>query len=284
MDDLTRSNTINFLSSMPTPGFVPFSFSQLTDCDVKKSILSMTSSAFGTDSISRNMILPILDFLVPIITKILNNSLSTGSFPSEWKNSQVIPLPKKANPVSFSDYRPISILPFLSKVLERLVHRQLNDFLTNNNLLNQFQSGFRPGHSTTTALVKISDDIRLGIESQNVTILTLLDFSNAFNNVDHHILLRVLSSLNISPTVIDWFRSYLHGRRQCVRVGNTTSNWCDIFAGVPQGGVLSPLLFSVYLIIFNYISPIISLSPVCRRSPNLFSDFHWISPIRCCCN
>ncbi|KAA5578034.1 hypothetical protein F3G14_18905, partial [Acinetobacter baumannii] len=137
--------------------------------------------------------------------------------------------------------RPISILPFLSKVLERLIHNQLSSFLNSHDLLNPFQSGFRPGHSTVTALVKITDDIRLGMENGQLTVLTLLDFSNAFNTVDFDILLAVLRSFNISPTVIEWFRNYLYGRRQCVRLGESISSWCNTSAGVPQGGVLSPL-------------------------------------------
>ena len=247
IDDVTKTSSINYLSSLPTPKHTAFNFTQFSDCDVKKSIISISSNAVGADSISRNMILPLLDFLTPLITNILNNSISNCSFPVEWKRAHIIPLPKKLNPISFADYRPISILPFLSKVLERLVHRQLSCFLTTNNLLNPVQSGFRPGHSTTTALVKISDDIRLGMENRQATILTLLDFSNAFNSVDHDILLSRLGSLNISPTAIEWLRSYLRGRQQCVRVNDMSSTWRDITAGVPQGGVLSPLLFSVFI-------------------------------------
>ncbi|KAA5652462.1 hypothetical protein F3G58_32585, partial [Pseudomonas aeruginosa] len=104
------------------------------------------------------------------------------------------------------------MLPFLSKVLERLIHNQLNEFLTRNQLLNPYQSGFRPGHSTVTALVNITDAIRLGMESGKLTVLALLDFSNAFGTVDFDILLAILSSINISPTVVGWFRSYLSRR------------------------------------------------------------------------
>lgn len=123
--------------------------------------------------------------------------------------------------------------------------------------MNPFQSGFRRGHSTTTALTKITDDIRKGMDSGLVTVLSLLDFSNAFNNVDFDILLAVLRSLSISPTAIDWFHSYLFGRRQRIRIDDTYSSWCDLTAGVPQGGVLSPLLFAIFI---NSISHTLSSS------------------------
>ncbi|KAG7300576.1 hypothetical protein JYU34_014871 [Plutella xylostella] len=203
------------------------------------------------------MIVPILNIILPIITHILNSSIISSTFPTLWKEAQIIPLPKKHNPSSFSDYRPISILPFLSKVLEKLVHRQLSGFLIRNNLMNPFQSGFRPGHSTVTALVKITDDIRQGMENGKLTILSLLDFSNAFNTVNFDILLGILRSLNISPTVIGWFQSYLHGRQQRIRIDDSFSKWCSTSAGVPQGGVLSPLLFAIFI---NSISENLSSS------------------------
>lgn len=242
-----KLKTLYYLSSLPTPDYTPFVFGQLSDCDVERSLLSISSNALGTDNISRAMIMPILDILLPTITFLFNNSLSSGIFPHIWKEAFIIPLPKKNIPTVFSDYRPISILPFLSKALEKLVHQQLNLFLSKNNLLNPLQSGFRAGHSTTTALVKISDDIRFGMDSSELTVLTLLDFSNAFNTVDFDILLQLMTSLNISPTAIEWFRSYLVGRRQRIRINDSLSSWCSTSAGVPQGGVLSPLLFALFI-------------------------------------
>ncbi|XP_059046959.1 uncharacterized protein LOC131842445 [Achroia grisella] len=152
MDIDDKTSTISYLSSLPTPNYSPFVFNQFTECDVKKSIMAISSSAVGVDCISRNMILPILDQILSIICHILNHSVITSVYPKIWKEAQIIPRPKKANPASRSDFRPICILPFLSKVLERLIHNQFTSFLNKKNLINPLQSGFRPGHSITTAL------------------------------------------------------------------------------------------------------------------------------------
>jgi hypothetical protein len=182
-DSKVKNNTLKLINSLPSFNCDPFLFSQFSDSDVKKAFMTISFSAVGCDSISRKMLLPILDDILPLLSYILNFSITTGVFPSIWKDAKLIPLPKKPNPLTFSKYRPISILRFLSKVLERLVHWQINNFLHSNNFLNPFQSGFRLGHSTATALVKITEDIRSGIENGDVTLLILLDFIIFINTI-----------------------------------------------------------------------------------------------------
>lgn len=255
LDNVSKASTIANLAAKPLPLCPVFNFDPVNESDVKKHVLSISSAAIGSDGVCSRMILPILSELLPILTHIFNFSLSSSSFPAAWKMAYVIPHPKIPNASSPCHFRPISILPFLSKVLEHIVHFQLSNFLRSNCLLHPYQSGFRPGHSTVTALIRVTDDIRKAIDEKKLTILVLLDFSNAFNSVDFDVLIRVLASLNISSSALDWIRSYLENRSQSVISGELRSEWIDLYAGVPQGGVLSPLLFSSFI---NTITDIVT--------------------------
>ena len=144
-------------------------------------------------------------------------------------------------------YRTISNLPVISKLLERLVTRQLTDFLQSANLLPSLQSGFRPGHSTETAALQVFSDILEAVDSGDVAALVLLDLSAAFDTVDHAILCRRLQvSYGLGGSVLDWLRSYLHGRSQYVRRGTLRSPRTWLTCGVSQGSVLGPILFILY--------------------------------------
>ena len=243
--DITKVSE-RYLNMLPVSNEV-FNISNVDLISVKRSINSVKSNSIGHDSISTKMLIPVLDFIVPIITNIFNSSILDSIFPSCWKVAYVTPLPKVLKPCSVSDFRPISILPILSKALEKIVYEQVVNFLTRNNLLDLFQSGFRKLHSTTTALLRITEDIRLGFGRGEITIMVSLDFSKAFDCVVHDILLSKLASLNFSELSIKWFKSYLSERKHCVKNSNKFSKWCDIECGVPQGSVLGPLLYSLYI-------------------------------------
>ena len=146
---------------------------------------------------------------------------------------------------SILKYRPVSILPVLSKVLEKAVNKQLREFLERSGILFEYQSGFRGGHSTDTCLINLTDRIRSETEKGNVTGMVMIDLQKAFDTCDHSILLRKLSKMGI--TSVDWFRSYLSDRRQCVQVGDVCSSFLDIKCGVPQGSILGPTLFLCYI-------------------------------------
>lgn len=224
-----------------------FNFSYITPEDVTKALNRISTKAVGVDGINITLLKRIINIILPTVTHVFNASLMTSTYPTLWKQAIIRPLPKNNTPTTNNDYRPISILPTLSKALERIVHRQFSDYLREHHILDDYQSGFRTGHSTTSALLKINEDIREATDQRKLTILTLLDFSKAFDTVDIDILICKLKRLNCSGSVISWFDSYLRERQQCVLVGDRFSSWRFGRAGVPQGSILGPLLFSIYI-------------------------------------
>ena len=211
----------------------------------------MKSSSTPADALPSRFLKEASTFLSPDILTIFNKSLSSGVFPSTFKSAIVQPLLKKPNldTSDFNNFRPISKLPFLSKALEKVVYSQILSFLNNNTLFELFQSGFRSNHSTETALLKVLNDIRMNSDVGHCTVLVLLDLSAAFDTIDHNILLdRLENWVGVKGTALDWFRSYLQNRTFAVSMGTASSKYADLTCGVPQGSILGPLLFCIYLL------------------------------------
>lgn len=190
-----------------------------------------------------------LDVLIISITQIINTSLSESHVPPALKQALVRPVIKKSNldRDTLTNYRPISNLPFISKTLERVVSKQLTTYLQDNHLFNHLQSAYRKHHSTETALLRVHNDILIALDSGYEVILLLIDFSSAFDTIDHQILLnRLHSKFGITGPALAWFESYLSHRTQSVIVNNTKSSPSVLQYGVPQGSVLGPLLFTLY--------------------------------------
>ena len=229
---------------------VPFSFfRQVSEDEVKQIILKSPSKSCELDALPTALLKESLSDVLPSITKIINVSLSSSIVPPSFKDAIVNPLLKKLgiDQNQFNNYRPVSNLSFLSKILEKVVFSQLMEHIIKNNLRQKFQSAYRMFHSTETALLRVFNDLINALDNGNVCVLTLLDLSAAFDTIDHDILLsRLETSFGISGSVHAWFKSYLSNRTNRVKVGDNYSETTVLEFGVPQGSVLGPILFTLY--------------------------------------
>ncbi len=222
------------------------SFSTIGEEELYKLVKSSKPTTCMLDPIPSKLLKEVLPLLA-----IINSSLSLGYVPKNFKLAVIKPLIKKTqlDPKDLVNYRPISNLPFLSKILEKVVSSQLYSFLETNDICEDFQSGFRPYHSTETALIRVTNDLLLSSDRGCISLLVLLDLSAAFDTIDHNILLNKLENVvGISGSALAWFKSYLSDRHQFVAVNEEVSYRSQVQYGVPQGSVLGPLLFTLYML------------------------------------
>ena len=218
---------------------IDFVISLVTKCPTKTS---------GLGPLPTTLVKANIDILAPILVKIINISLESGTVPATFKYAVIAPLLKKPNldPDLMNNYRPISNLSFASKMLERHVAAQLRQHLENNDLLDIFQSAYRQHHSTETALVRIQNDHLISVDRKKVVLTLLLDMSAAFDQVDHSMLIDQMRSIGIEGTALKWLESYISNRTHTVRIGSHNSHRTLIESGIPQGCVLGPVVFSIY--------------------------------------
>ena len=223
-------------------------FNSVTPNNVCKQIQSLCSAkATGSDKISARLLKTAAPQISDSLCYVINLSLKSGAVPKEWNHARVIPLYKDGKCDEASNYRPIAVLPIISKIMERIVHDQLYKFIEENNILNKWQSGFRPGYSTETAMTYVTDLLLTEMDSKKLTVVVFLDLKKAFDTVDHALLLTKLRNYGIRGDEHSWFTSYLRDRTQSVSLENVTSDSMDISYGVPQGSILGPLLFTLYI-------------------------------------
>ena len=255
-DPLSYLSELNCLNSL---------FLYPTDEDEILSIVNRSkNTGIGWDGISAKLVKCSIRRYVAQLAYIVNLSLTQGVFPDELKIAKVIPLFKSGDHKLIKNYRPVSVLPYFSKIFERIVLNRITKFINQNESLYPFQFGFRANHNTSNALMVIIDRILSGFNNGEMTIGVFLDFSKAFDTVDHEILKKKLIHYGIRGSAHQWLISYLSNRKQYVHYDGATSNSGDILCGVPQGSILGPLLFILYI---NDISKVSN-----KIHPVLFAD------------
>jgi retron-type reverse transcriptase len=259
--DTNFHQLLNNINSPPNSFFL-----SPTDSDEINLICKTLKSgaSCGHDDVKPDIVKSVSDLISSPLAIIFNLSLSSGSVPKKLKCAKVVPIFKNGENDVFSNHRPISILPVFSKILERLIHKRLYKFVSCYNLLHENQFGFRPGLSTEMAILQVYNNIISALDSRKHTVGVFLDLSKAFDTINHDILLSKLAHYGIRGIALEWFRSYLNDRFQFVTYNSHKSPLLNISTGVPQGSILGPLLFILYINDLFY---------VCKHSSTtLFAD------------
>ena len=204
-----------------------------------------SNTAPGIDKVPTRVLKDSLLITLPLIMLIINASLLASTFPEVWKTAEITPIPKQGNHELPNNNRPISPLPALSKVCERVTYKQFVTYLTTKGRLTTKQSGNKKWFSTETSLIHTTDAFLKGIDDKKLTVYVLLDMSKALDIVDHQILLRKIQSVCTSTSALKWFNSYLTNRYQVVRIHSSVSDPIPVEYGVPQGSILGPLVFKI---------------------------------------
>ena len=255
LDNVQNNNTLYIQDSKSVAVETFDQFKPLEQSDVRRLILGSKSTTCELDVIPTPKLKIYLEHFLPSLTNIFNSSLSSGSFPKEWKTALVRPLLKKKGlePI-LKNYRPVSNLSFLSKILEKAALEQIVSHVEDNNLLPDYQSAYRKNRGVETSLMKMYDDIITAADNKLVSIVVMIDLSAAFDTVDIPILLSMLKTkFNIDGAPLNWLKSYLSERTMNVIINGKLSEEKPLKYGVPQGSCAGPVVFTLYIAALNLV-------------------------------